>query len=186
MAIQVVYSLETATAYIVGNRYLGLANNGMTPDERAALDLTSHEASLRRGGSKAQIVGWCLYTLVLWLLKICMNACYTRVTCVNIFLLSFAFSLTRLQASDPPSGAARQNRLGPHRIHIPCRPSHHPPRLQPLQAQLANLPRPREYVIFNNPFRAPTNTSPQTTANPPSPSSTATSSSSSTSPPTSG
>ncbi|KAL1629962.1 hypothetical protein SLS54_000821 [Diplodia seriata] len=78
--VAVVYSLETATAYLVGARYMGLANNGMTDDERAALDPSSHEASLRRGGSKAQVIGWCLYTFVLWLLKICMNACYSRVT----------------------------------------------------------------------------------------------------------
>ncbi|KAL1649513.1 hypothetical protein SLS58_001569 [Diplodia intermedia] len=78
--VAVVYSLETATAYLVGARYMGLANNGMTDDERAALDPSSHEASLRRAGSKAQVIGWCLYTFVLWLLKICMNACYSRVT----------------------------------------------------------------------------------------------------------
>ncbi|GME56205.1 Short-chain dehydrogenase/reductase SDR [Neofusicoccum parvum] len=84
--VTVVYSFETATAYLVGTRYMGLANNGMTPDERAALDLSSHEASLRRSGSKAQVVGWCLYTLVLWLLKICMNACYSRLTYQLVYL----------------------------------------------------------------------------------------------------
>ncbi|KKY14193.1 putative short-chain dehydrogenase reductase sdr [Diplodia seriata] len=92
--VAVVYSLETATAYLVGARYMGLANNGMTDDERAALDPSSHEASLRRGGSKAQVIGWCLYTFVLWLLKICMNACYSRVTYVDAIPALVGFPLT--------------------------------------------------------------------------------------------
>ncbi|OMP86612.1 hypothetical protein BK809_0003783 [Diplodia seriata] len=92
--VAVVYSLETATAYLVGARYMGLANNGMTDDERAALDPSSHEASLRRGGSKAQVIGWCLYTFVLWLLKICMNACYSRVTYVDAMPALVGFPLT--------------------------------------------------------------------------------------------
>lgn len=58
----------------------GLANNGMTDEERAALDPNSEEWALRVGGSKTQLVGWSLYTLLLWLLKLSMNIFYIRLT----------------------------------------------------------------------------------------------------------
>lgn len=77
---QVIYSLETATAYIVGAWWLGLANNGMTDEQRRTLDPQSHEYHLRVGGSKTQLVGWSLYTLLLWTLKLCMCHFYSRLT----------------------------------------------------------------------------------------------------------
>lgn len=58
----------------------GLANNGMTDEERAALDPNGEEWALRVGGSKTQLVGWSLYTLLLWLLKLSMNIFYIRLT----------------------------------------------------------------------------------------------------------
>ncbi|KAF1929000.1 uncharacterized protein M421DRAFT_61593 [Didymella exigua CBS 183.55] len=76
----VIYSLETAAAYIVGAWWFGLANNGMTDEQRSTLDPKSHEYSLRVGGSKTQLVGWSLYTLLLWTLKICMCHFYSRLT----------------------------------------------------------------------------------------------------------
>ncbi|OSS46302.1 hypothetical protein B5807_08638 [Epicoccum nigrum] len=76
----VIYSLETAAAYIVGAWFHGLANNGMTGEQRKTLDPTSHEFSLRVGGSKTQLVGWSLYTLLLWTLKLCMCHFYSRLT----------------------------------------------------------------------------------------------------------
>ncbi|RDW64599.1 hypothetical protein BP6252_10250 [Coleophoma cylindrospora] len=76
----VIYSLETATSYIVGAWWLGLANNGMTDEERKALDPNSHEAYLRRSGSKTQLIGWSLYTLLLWTLKLCITIFYSRLT----------------------------------------------------------------------------------------------------------
>ncbi|KAI9732407.1 MAG: hypothetical protein M1834_001615 [Cirrosporium novae-zelandiae] len=76
----VVYSLETACAYSVGAIYFGVANNGMTDEERASLDPDSHEYYLRVGGSKVQLIGWSLYTLLLWTLKLCMNTFYSRLT----------------------------------------------------------------------------------------------------------
>lgn len=78
--IQVVYGLETAAAYIVGARFEGLANNAMTPAQRASLDPSSREYRLRVGGAKTQIVGWSLYTLLLWMLKTCMAVSYSRLT----------------------------------------------------------------------------------------------------------
>jgi hypothetical protein len=77
---QVIYALETATAYAVGAWWHGLANNGMTPSQRANLDSTSQEYGLRVGGSKTQLVGWNLYVLLLWSLKMCMCHFYSRLT----------------------------------------------------------------------------------------------------------
>ncbi|KAJ5263214.1 hypothetical protein N7478_010819 [Penicillium angulare] len=76
----VVYGLETAAAYSVGAWFQGLANNAMTDEQRATLSPDSKEYSLRVGGSKLQVTGWSLYTLLLWLLKTCMAVFYSRLT----------------------------------------------------------------------------------------------------------
>lgn len=52
----------------------------MTDAERAALSPTSEEYHLRVGGSKTQVLGWSLYTTLLWLLKSCMAVFYSRLT----------------------------------------------------------------------------------------------------------
>lgn len=77
---QIVYTLETVTAYAVGAWWHGLANNGMTNQHRATLDVNSQEYHMRVAGSKTQLVGWSLYTLLLWLLKLCMCIFYVRLT----------------------------------------------------------------------------------------------------------
>ncbi|PWY75936.1 hypothetical protein BO83DRAFT_436661 [Aspergillus eucalypticola CBS 122712] len=76
----VVYGLETGAAYCVSAWWNGLANNAMTDAERAALSPTSEEYHLRVGGSKTQVLGWSLYTTLLWLLKSCMAVFYSRLT----------------------------------------------------------------------------------------------------------
>lgn len=76
----VVYGLETGAAYCVGAKWKGVANNSMTDAQRAALSPDSEEFFLRVGGSKTQIMGWSLYTLLLWLLKACMAVFYSRLT----------------------------------------------------------------------------------------------------------
>jgi hypothetical protein len=80
----VVYGLETGAAYCVGAWWMGLANNAMTDAQR--LELSQHpdseEYRLRVGGSKTQVLGWSLYTTLLWLLKACMAVFYSRLTCV--------------------------------------------------------------------------------------------------------
>ena len=43
----------------------------MTDAERAALDPNSHEYHLRVEGSKTQLFGWLVYTVMLWVLKLC-------------------------------------------------------------------------------------------------------------------
>ncbi|RHZ49765.1 hypothetical protein CDV55_102517 [Aspergillus turcosus] len=76
----VVYGLETGAAYSVGAWWKGMANNSMTDAQRAALSPDSEEFRLRVGGSKTQVLGWSLYTTLLWLLKACMAIFYTRLT----------------------------------------------------------------------------------------------------------
>lgn len=78
----VCYGLETGAAYEVGHLFHGLANNGMTAEYRAALSPDSEEYSLRTGGSKLQIIGWNVYSLILWSLKLCMCVFYGRLTYV--------------------------------------------------------------------------------------------------------
>ncbi|KIW21160.1 hypothetical protein PV08_01740 [Exophiala spinifera] len=76
----VIYGLETGAAYIVGAWWLGLANNGMTDEQRRTLDPNSQEYRYRINGSKTQLIGWSLYTLLLWTLKLCMIIFYHRLT----------------------------------------------------------------------------------------------------------
>jgi hypothetical protein len=75
---KLLYSIETAAAYIVGARFHGLANNGMTDAERASLDPQSAEYAMRIHGSRTQMVGWNIYTLLLWTLKFCLLGFYRR------------------------------------------------------------------------------------------------------------
>ncbi|RAH70211.1 uncharacterized protein BO66DRAFT_392013 [Aspergillus aculeatinus CBS 121060] len=80
----VVYALETGAAYCVSAWWHGLANNAMTAAQRAALSPQSEEYRLRVGGSKTQVLGWSLYTTLLWLLKTCMAVFYARLTYVRL------------------------------------------------------------------------------------------------------
>jgi hypothetical protein len=81
--MQVVYGLETGAAYCVGAWWKGLANNYMSDAQRAVLSPDSEEFRLRVGGSKTQVLGWSLYTTLLWLLKACMAIFYSRLTYVS-------------------------------------------------------------------------------------------------------
>lgn len=58
----------------------GFANNGMTDKERAALDPSSAEWTLRVNGSKTHVTGLLLYATLLWLLKGCWVIYYARLT----------------------------------------------------------------------------------------------------------
>ncbi|KAL8758309.1 MAG: hypothetical protein Q9184_003965 [Pyrenodesmia sp. 2 TL-2023] len=77
------YAAETTVAYYVGASWKGLANSGMTPEQRAALDPQDPEYQLRVGGSKNQLTGWLVYTVLLWTLKACMLIFYSRLTYVE-------------------------------------------------------------------------------------------------------
>ncbi|KAL9004278.1 MAG: hypothetical protein Q9188_002913 [Gyalolechia gomerana] len=74
------YSAETTVAYYVGAKWKGLANSGLTPEQRAAIDPQGEEYRLRVGGSKNQLVGWLTYTVLLWTLKFCMLIFFSRLT----------------------------------------------------------------------------------------------------------
>ncbi|KAI9673615.1 MAG: hypothetical protein M1817_002252 [Caeruleum heppii] len=76
----VLYTMETVAAVSVGARFKGLANNSMTPEQRASLSPDDPEWRLRIDGSKTQVIGWSLYTSLLWLLKLCMTIFYSRLT----------------------------------------------------------------------------------------------------------
>lgn len=52
----------------------------MTDEQRRSLSPDLPEYGLRVDGSKLQLIGWSLYTLLLWLLKLCINIFYTRLT----------------------------------------------------------------------------------------------------------
>ncbi|TQN64938.1 hypothetical protein CSHISOI_10483 [Colletotrichum shisoi] len=79
--VAVTYSAETALAYSVGAYWRGLANNGMTDEERRNLDPASEEFNIRVNGSKTQIAGWITYScLVLWPAKAAMCTFYVRLT----------------------------------------------------------------------------------------------------------
>ncbi|KAK6541895.1 hypothetical protein TWF694_007672 [Orbilia ellipsospora] len=80
VAAGAVYSMETTAAYCVGYLAHGLANNGMTDEERQALTPDNPEWNLRITGVKIQLIGWSLYTLLLWLLKACLLIFYSRLT----------------------------------------------------------------------------------------------------------
>ncbi|KAI1070956.1 hypothetical protein LB507_011025 [Fusarium sp. FIESC RH6] len=70
----------TTLAYNIGILAHGLANNGMTDAERAALSITDPEYNFRVVGSKIQVAGWTIYSALIWSLKLSMLYFYTRLT----------------------------------------------------------------------------------------------------------
>ncbi|KAI1207526.1 uncharacterized protein F4807DRAFT_452868 [Annulohypoxylon truncatum] len=74
------YAIETSLAYSVGHVAQGLANNGMTDAQRAALSPDSAEFKTRVIGSKIQLAGWSSYSVLLWSLKASLLVFYMRLT----------------------------------------------------------------------------------------------------------
>ncbi|CCF38220.1 hypothetical protein CH063_09363 [Colletotrichum higginsianum] len=74
------YAVETALAHSVGAIAKGMANNGMTDEQRAALSPDSEEYRLRVVGSIIQICGWSSYSVLLWALKASLLVFYLRLT----------------------------------------------------------------------------------------------------------
>jgi hypothetical protein len=79
----VFHSLETGCAYGSAVLARGLANNSMTDEQRATLDPNSEEYHARVLGSKLQIVGYSLYSVLLWSLKAAMCNFYLRLAVSN-------------------------------------------------------------------------------------------------------
>ncbi|KAJ5220365.1 hypothetical protein N7468_009569 [Penicillium chermesinum] len=75
-----VFTAEVVAAYLVVADYSGLTNSYMSTEERASLDPSSHEFSMRVAGSKIQVIGWSLYVASLWLIKFCLAIFYSRLT----------------------------------------------------------------------------------------------------------
>ncbi|KAK4206140.1 hypothetical protein QBC37DRAFT_145338 [Rhypophila decipiens] len=74
------YGIETVLAYCVGAVARGLANNGMTDEQRAALSPSDPEYAMRQTGSKIQLSGWSTYSVLLWALKASLLVFYLRLT----------------------------------------------------------------------------------------------------------
>ncbi|PVH98159.1 hypothetical protein DM02DRAFT_683035 [Periconia macrospinosa] len=74
------HTAGTVSAYYTVVVFKGLANDGMTEAQRAALDSNPEEWRLRVNGSKTHIIGAIMYTTVLWLLKACWLIYYMRLT----------------------------------------------------------------------------------------------------------
>ncbi|KAK4100639.1 hypothetical protein N658DRAFT_486676 [Parathielavia hyrcaniae] len=77
---QLLYSTQTTLGYEVGNLARGMANNGMTDAQRAALSPTSPEYGMRIVGSKIQVAGWSCYSTLMLVLKLAMSFFYLRLT----------------------------------------------------------------------------------------------------------
>ncbi|RYO91997.1 hypothetical protein DL764_008200 [Monosporascus ibericus] len=106
------YTIETGLAYSVGAKAQGLANNGMTDEERATLSPNSPEYHTRVIGSKIQLCGWASYSVLLWSLKASLLMFYLRLTAglgrsylIRIYI-GFGFvALTFVTVVDPVNGA---------------------------------------------------------------------------------
>lgn len=72
------FAIETGLAYTTSVCWHGLANNGMTAEQRRLLDPNSDEYAWRVGGSKTQVAGWQVYTTVLWTVKLAVFCFYLR------------------------------------------------------------------------------------------------------------
>ncbi|KAI4613390.1 uncharacterized protein J4E87_009857 [Alternaria ethzedia] len=75
-----IYTAQCSLGYSLGVHVHGLANDGMTPKERAALTQDDPEYRLRVIGSKIQVAGWTTSACLLWSLKLCVAAFYLRLT----------------------------------------------------------------------------------------------------------
>ncbi|KAI1754199.1 hypothetical protein F4782DRAFT_46502 [Xylaria castorea] len=74
------YTTQTVLGYSVGSVAHGLANNGMTDAERAALSPDDPEYQMRIIGSKIQIAGWSIYSSLMCFLKLSVLIFYMRLT----------------------------------------------------------------------------------------------------------
>ncbi|KAK3987622.1 hypothetical protein QBC44DRAFT_245603 [Cladorrhinum sp. PSN332] len=74
------YTIQSTLGYEIGNLAHGLANNGMTDAERAALSPLDPEWDMRVIGSKIQVAGWTCYSTLMAVLKFAMLFFYLRLT----------------------------------------------------------------------------------------------------------
>ncbi|KAI0380646.1 hypothetical protein F5Y04DRAFT_281673 [Hypomontagnella monticulosa] len=80
LIVALAYSAQAACTYAELVTANGLANDGMTPDERMLLSPDSEEYAMRVLGSKLEVVTRVQYITVLWLTKAAMLAFCQRLT----------------------------------------------------------------------------------------------------------
>ncbi|KAM7187482.1 hypothetical protein V8F33_011222 [Rhypophila sp. PSN 637] len=73
-----VYAVCTWFAYLTAVACEGLANNGLTQEQRRALDQKSQEYRDRVNGSKGHLAGWQVYVFVSWAVKTAWFVFYQR------------------------------------------------------------------------------------------------------------
>jgi hypothetical protein len=151
----VFYAAQSALGWSVGNSAHGMANNSMTNAERAALSPDDVEYQARVLGSKIQVAGWTVYSVLIWSLKLSMLAFYTRLTVRPPFHISFKPKVLKITLSTPVVSIgwtrpklphSHTHRLLARRYYIYCRHHGHLYRMQAVQPLLANQPRPREIM----------------------------------------
>ncbi|KAK4136131.1 triacylglycerol lipase-like protein [Trichocladium antarcticum] len=74
------YAAQSTLGWEIGNLAHGMANNAMTPAQRAALLPTDPEYDMRVVGSKIQVAGWASYATLMLALKLAMLFFYLRLT----------------------------------------------------------------------------------------------------------
>ncbi|KAK4664213.1 uncharacterized protein QC763_0083640 [Podospora pseudopauciseta] len=74
------YTLQACLGYQIGNLAQGLANNGMTDEQRMSLLPSDPEWDRRVIGSKVQVMGWTSYSTLMLVLKLAMLFFYLRLT----------------------------------------------------------------------------------------------------------
>ncbi|KAL8362542.1 hypothetical protein RB601_008066 [Gaeumannomyces tritici] len=74
------YATQASLGYSIGNLAQGLANNGMTDEQRASIDVNGKEHELRVLGSQIQVAGWTVYSMLIWCFKLSMLFFYVRLT----------------------------------------------------------------------------------------------------------
>ncbi|PQE29458.1 Integral membrane pth11 protein [Rutstroemia sp. NJR-2017a WRK4] len=77
------YTVEATSSYYLSVVWRNLSNAGMTDAERASLDPDSKEWRYRVNGSITHIVQWFAYVNLMWALKGCWLAYFTRLTSLN-------------------------------------------------------------------------------------------------------
>jgi hypothetical protein len=75
---QILYIGFAVLAYMVGGVSRGLANNGISDTQRAALDINGLEFHLRVMGSQIHFSSWFLYCTLIWCLKMSVCAFFLR------------------------------------------------------------------------------------------------------------
>ncbi|KAK4207973.1 hypothetical protein QBC37DRAFT_297600 [Rhypophila decipiens] len=108
-----VYVASTALAYLTAVAWEGLANHGLTQEQRRSLDPKSQEYRYRVNGSKGHLAGWQAYVFCLWAIKTAWFVFYQRLlgillsrrrVCCGYFVLAatyMAVVLTLLLSCHP-------------------------------------------------------------------------------------